>query len=164
MNLANPAWLDIERFWQSVTKSEGCWTWNLSRDKDNYGQFWVASGKNRFRAHRFSWMLLNGDVPEGMCVLHHCDNPPCVRPDHLFIGTQKDNVADRDRKGRTNRWPNKARSGEKNPRSILTVIDVKKIRSLHKNGVPRKEILSQYTYMSHQAIDGVLYNKNWKHV
>ena len=88
----------VERFWSKVRKSDGCWEWTGSVAK-TYGKFW--DGKRSVRAHRFSWELHNGrEVPAGKCICHHCDNRLCVRPDHLFDGTQKDNVHDARAKGR----------------------------------------------------------------
>jgi hypothetical protein len=75
-----------------------CLEWMACRDRDGYGQFRIA-GK-QYKAHRAAWLLANGQVPEGLCVLHRCDNPGCVRLDHLFLGTSADNIADRDAKGR----------------------------------------------------------------
>jgi len=90
-----PPNLDV-RFWLRVQKSDTCWEWTGARLK--YG---LLSVKGRPRwAHRVSWVLTYGTIPPGLCVLHHCDNPPCVRPDHLFLGTTLENIADRDRKGR----------------------------------------------------------------
>ena len=90
-----------ERFWLKVHRGDGCWEWHgcrLSQEpKRNYGIAWNGYD---IRAHRYSWELTNGPVPAGMHVLHRCDNPPCVRPDHLFLGTQGDNLRDAVEKGR----------------------------------------------------------------
>jgi hypothetical protein len=96
-----------DRFWANVDKSGDCWEWQASVNLDGYGRF-CLKGK-RIRAHRLSWVLANGEIPEGMCVLHKCDNPPCVSPDHLFLGTRADNVRDMVQKGR-------CRSGTCNPK------------------------------------------------
>lgn len=83
-----------DRFWAKVEKTEGCWEWTGSKSRKGYGQF------NEGRAHRVSWEMHNGPIPEGMFVCHHCDNPPCVRPDHLFIGDNAANMRDAFAKGR----------------------------------------------------------------
>ena len=88
------------RFWRYVEKTESCWNWvGKGFYPGNYGSFYFK-GKTR-RAHRVSWILHNGEIPKGMCVCHHCDNPKCVRPDHLFLGTYKDNIWDAIKKGRS---------------------------------------------------------------
>jgi hypothetical protein len=95
-----------ERFWAKVLKSEGCWEWQGARFPTGYGHLrWYGVGDY---AHRVAFILMNGAVPNGMEVCHTCDNPPCVRPDHLWAGTHAKNVADRDRKGRTYRKHNPA--------------------------------------------------------
>lgn len=90
-----------EILWVSVDKSGDCWVWTKST-RYGYGMFARReNGKTKhYLAHRVSWELANGPIPEGLQVLHHCDNPPCVRPDHLFLGTQFDNMQDAAAKGR----------------------------------------------------------------
>ncbi len=87
------------RFWAKVGKTEGCWLWKGRRTESGYGHFGIRSGK-MCRAHRFSFELAYGPIPSGMYICHHCDNPPCVRPDHLFVGTNSDNAKDAIAKGR----------------------------------------------------------------
>jgi len=81
------------RFWRHVDKSETCWTWNASCNTKGYGMFKCTDRKIRL-AHRVAWELVNGAINDGLFVLHHCDNPSCVRLDHLFLGTNQDNMID----------------------------------------------------------------------
>lgn len=91
------------RFWGKVNKREGCWEWTGTLHKSGYGG--TCAGKSRtgkngtITTHRLSWLLTFGDIPDKLFVLHKCDNKKCVRPDHLFLGTQKDNMGDAARKG-----------------------------------------------------------------
>ncbi len=90
--------------------NSGCWLWLGSVTQSGYGNAWT-NGKN-MRAHRLSWMIHNGDIPKEMCVLHRCDTPACINPGHLFLGTQLENIKDRDAKGRHGkRGPRKPATG-----------------------------------------------------
>lgn len=96
-----------DRFWERVQKTDDCWLWTGSTDKDGYGWFWV-DGKTA-TAHRFSYALHNdGAIPDGLYVCHSCDNPPCVNPDHLWLGTNQDNMDDCARKGRRRGRPKRS--------------------------------------------------------
>lgn len=89
------------RFWSRVTKSEesGCWEWTMAKAPTGYGILTLARVKRY--AHRTAYELANGPIPDGLFVCHHCDNPPCINPAHLFLGSQKDNMQDASRKGRS---------------------------------------------------------------
>lgn len=101
-----------ENFWEKVNKTSGCWVWKSRLSSSGYGEFYYH-GKN-IKAHRFSWVIAHGEIPDGLLVCHHCDNPPCVRPNHLFLGTSLDNLRDCQAKGRR-----RALTGSDNPRSKL---------------------------------------------
>jgi len=88
-----------ERFWSHVAKSDGCWLWTAHVNRTGYGHFALSRSRGR-SAHRVSHELNIGPIPSGMLVCHRCDNPRCVRPDHLFLGTPSDNMHDKVAKGR----------------------------------------------------------------
>ena len=91
-----------DRFWSKVRKADGdgCWEWMGARVKTGYGQIGRSRTRQLIATHRLSWELYRGAIPSGLCVCHRCDNPRCVRPDHLFLGTQADNIHDMVAKGR----------------------------------------------------------------
>jgi len=93
-----------DRFWPRVDKSGECWVWTGARDPLGYGRIGLGGRSDGVSlTHRVAWLLTYGAVSDGMCVLHACDNPSCVRPDHLFLGTRDDNNKDMTRKGRHGR-------------------------------------------------------------
>lgn len=145
-----------ERFWEKVNTSgpNGCWVWTASTFRHGYGKFWL-DGKLRY-AHRVSWKWTNGPIPEGLWVLHKCDNPPCVRPDHLFLGTDLDNKKDKVKKGRQAR-------GSTHGCSRLTEQDVRRIRALVGLGFLQREIAEMFE-VSRSHVSSVVNRKFWKHV
>lgn len=104
-----------------------CWEWTraVKSGKSPYGRLTV--GRRTISAHRYSYNTFRGDIPPGICVCHHCDNPRCVNPDHLFLGTKKDNADDRDRKGRNVKGP--VLRGEKGTNAKLSNAEVAQIRA-----------------------------------
>lgn len=115
-------------FWQRMDRSGGpdaCWIWLDRVDKDGYGKFACDGSRNK-RAHRLAWEFTNGPIPPGLCVCHNCpdgDNPSCCNPRHLWLGTNVQNTADRQAKGR--HW---ARAGAENGAARLTWEQVQEIR------------------------------------
>lgn len=150
----------VERFWTKVQKSEGCWKWKDVPCKNGYGLFNVWPEK--FYAHRVMWELTRGPIPAGLFVLHHCDNPMCVNPEHLFLGTNLDNVRDMMAKGRNPHGKTSYLYGhpEKNAQAKLSWDDVEKIKTLRAQGVMQKDLARQFS-VSRSTIQGILYGKKW---
>ncbi len=130
------------RFWRFVSKSsdpDGCWIWTGYKDPNGYGRVSVSPSRDRL-AHRVAWMLTKGRWP-AKSLLHRCDNPPCIRPDHMFEGTQRDNMRDMDNKGR--RRTGKL-CGEKCGFAKLTADLVRTIRDEAAKGEPQLYIARRH--------------------
>ena len=141
-----------ERFWPKVMKTDGCWIWIAGKKPQGYGAFENGRG-----AHRISWQIHFGPIPPGMCVMHICDNPSCVRPDHLTLGSKADNNADARAKGRNTR-------GERVGVSKLNAEMVRAIRARYaQGGVTYSEIAADYG-VDFSNIAQVVKRKTWKHV
>lgn len=145
-----------KRFWSKVDKTDTCWVW-LASTTDGYGNFWF--GPKRYKAHRFSYELEYGSVPDGLLVCHQCDNPPCVRPDHLFLGTNKDNAQDRASKGR-----GRDSKGENSGCNLLTEQQVREILNLYGTGDISQTELYQQFGVRQTAISAIVRGINWSHI
>lgn len=141
----------MERFWSSVDRSPTCWVWAGAAFGSGYGSISIDGSSEL--AHRVAWILAHGQIPDGLWVLHVCDNPLCVRPSHLFLGTPADNMADKVAKGRQARG---ASVGAK-----LTAVDVMNIRRRHAaGGVTQASLSAEYgVYVGH-----LITGRTWKHL
>lgn len=157
----------IDRFLSKVTKTDTCWLFNGDKDKNGYGKFWVNSAKRSIGAHRVSYELYNSKIPDKMIVCHKCDNPSCVNPEHLFIGTQRDNMADkvakdRQAKGsnhRCNLYPDKVLKGERSGSCKLNDKNVQDIRNLSKEGSYTQQELADKFNISRSQIWNIINNR-----
>jgi DNA-binding XRE family transcriptional regulator len=141
-------------FWGRVAKGSGCWEWSGSLDSGGYGVLGYEG--QHWKAHRLAWRLTFGEIPKGIKVCHHCDNPKCCRPDHLFLGTQLHNVKDCVRKGRRFNF-----SGENNGRAKLTFEDAEKIRQLYAERLLSQEAIGRAFGVSQHAISMIVRNKRY---
>ena len=146
----------LERFERKFYVTPGCWIWTASTVTNGYGKFFV-NGKHE-RAHRVSYKLYVGPIPEGndhhgVCVLHKCDTPSCVNPDHLFLGTQQDNLSDMKKKGRSikgaARWNSKLTDGI-----------VRDIRASNEASI----ILAKKYNVIPRTINGIRGRRAWRHI
>jgi len=157
----NPAHLFIgtsKYFFESkIKKGEHCWLW-LGGTTKGYGRFTIRK-RGSFAAHRFAYELFRGKIPLGYQVLHHCDNPPCVRPDHLFLGTNLDNTRDKMMKNR-HRCP----KGSAHGCAKLTEAKVRQIRRLYEHQEGTMQSLADRFKISIGNIHGIIRRYRWKHV
>jgi len=150
----------MNRFWNKVNKTNGCWLWTamkVNRNKETYGRFWFH-GKLML-AHRMAWELTNGPIPEGLDVLHKCDTPLCVRPEHLFLGTMNDNIQDAITKGKINGNP--MYRGESRYNHKVNESQVKEIRNLRANGLSWEKLAVQFG-MSSRGIRNICNGHSWR--
>lgn len=148
-----------KRITYKIDKKTGCWEWSGSNNGNGYGR--VSHNGKYICAHRGSYIVNVGPIPKGLLVLHKCDNRMCVNPDHLFLGTHKDNCHDMYKKGRQ-----AFRKGEKNGMSKLKerdIIDIRKMRGNNDNTYTYKDIATIYN-VSDRCIRAVIHNETWKHV
>lgn len=138
---------------QRVNVNENdCWIWKGSKHRQGYGN--VTYKEKLELAHRVSWMIYYGEIPEGIKVCHHCDEPSCVNPAHLFLGTQLDNMADCIKKGRFTRNIPKTR------RIKLNFDQVQEIKMLNEKGITRKELQEKFN-VGQTCIAKILQGKSW---
>lgn len=160
------------RFWKNVNRRSPseCWPWTTKHDGDGYGVMSVRY--HPVRMHRMSWSLAHQRlIPQGMVVMHKCDNPICVNPSHLHLGTAGDNTRDMFAKGRESRgdrhWtrlhPEKMFRGEANHNARLTTMAVRDIRERTAQGAHRSELAREYG-VTRQTIKQVVLRKSWAHV
>ena len=144
-----------ERFLEKIDFSGKCWCWTGATQRYGYGA--ITNGNKLQTATRYAYHLLVGKIPKGLFVLHHCDNPPCVRPSHLFLGTQKDNIDDAKSKGRIP-------VGENRSSSKLTENEVREIRRRYAAGNVSIYLLGQRFGCTGKNIWLIVTRKTWKSV
>jgi hypothetical protein len=144
-----------ERFWEKVGIKgiDDCWLWLASITHDNYGRFSLQ--QKQVMAHRMAWQLTNGEIPNGFCVCHSCDNPPCCNPKHLWLGTHIDNQQDMCAKFR--------RNGVINGNAKLSDTAVIKIRGLYEMGWNQRKIAKMYG-VHRKTVSRIITRKNWNHI
>ena len=158
---------DVSRFWKRVAIKEPaeCWEWTGARGlnyhkEKSYGH--VNYNGKTTKSHRIAWMIYNGPIPDGMFILHKCDNPPCCNPAHLFLGTAKDNMQDCLAKNRVKRTGK--RCGEGCPFSKLTSEDVIEIRKAYDSKCETTTTLAARYGMDPSSIGDIVSGYTWKHV
>jgi hypothetical protein len=151
-----------QRFWQYVNKTDSCWLWTGATRDFGYGVINMGGAHGKAEcSHRLSWIIHNGDIPSGMCICHKCDNPLCVNPNHLFLGTRSDNNKDMQSKGRYDKI--KRPKGEKHGRSKLTNEQVFSLRQDRKSGMVYRELSQKYN-ISIASAQRIAIGKDWKHI
>lgn len=151
----------VQEFWNKVDvrEPEECWEWQACRIAKGYGHCrWNGI---YWKAHRISYVLAFGEIPDGLFVLHKCDNPPCVNPAHLFLGTSADNVQDMITKGR---WTSPPRIGALNSNAKLTEENVIEIRKMHESGNYIHRELAVIFGVGRTQIGNIINRNRWNHI
>lgn len=143
------------RLFNKVNKTEGCWEWTGYDNGYGYGMIMI-NARRRF-THRVSWILHGGEIPDGLCVLHKCDNRRCVKPDHLFLGTRKDNALDRAKK-------NRGAAGECHGMNKLSEADVRAIRTEYATGTIGQKKLADKYGVAKSLVWAILVRRIWKNL
>lgn len=149
-----------ERLWHQVDKSGDCWEWHGACDQHGYGHINIGKNKKK-KTHRLSWEFANGPIPDGLCVLHTCDNPKCVKPEHLWLGTYKDNMQDCIAKGRFVFL--KSKPGEENNHAKLHDGDIRVIRDLAESGL-KPRYTSEFLGIDRSCVHRIINREAWSHV
>lgn len=150
-----------QRFWIRVNKTETCWLWTAACRRGGYGAMWDGTKINA--AHRLSWEIANGKIVDDLCVLHKCDTPACVRPDHLFLGTVADNQTDMKLKGRR-KGINGGLVGSNHGMAKLSNEQVLEIRKLADAGKISKRQIARRFCVTHPLISQIHKRKVWRHI
>jgi hypothetical protein len=148
-----------ERLLQATTIDEnGCWICCIGLGvNDPYGRVRINGTRISVANHRASWMVYKGSIPKGLCVLHTCDTPSCINPNHLFLGSRADNAADMVAKGRSSR-------GEKRSAAYLTDEQVLDIRSLWAAGLHTQTQIGEMCGTNRGNVNNIVHRKTWKHI
>lgn len=146
---------ETERFWTHVTKTSGCWVYS-TKNKLGRGLFWRRHLRRSQAAYRVAWEFAHGAIPDGLFICHKCDNPSCVRPDHLFLGTPLDNMRDKIQKGRDTR-------GEAVNTAKLTAEQVIQIRARRAAGASTIELAAAFG-ISRLHVYKIVNRQSWKAV
>jgi len=147
-----------ERFWSHVQRTDDCWLWTTAKNPKGYGIFNIDKKRNKNElAHRISYRLVLGAIPDDLRVLHHCDTPSCVNPSHLFLGTPGDNMVDKVAK-------NRQQKGEGVPNAKLTDAQVIEIRQRYRAGDISQAQLAREYGVTHATMGSLLHRKTWHHL
>ena len=146
-----------DRFWEKADKTGDCWLWTSAIGSHGYGIFWIGCGRSEY-AHRVAYKLAKDEIPPGLLVMHSCDNPRCVKPDHLSVGTNRDNLMDASIKGRIARGERNKGGGKLTAQSVA---EIKRLLLAGEMGCWR--IAKRYG-VAHTTIKSIRRGRIWRHI